>query len=108
MRSASAGGLEDSAGVGPRRHPAEFEVRSFLVVVASPSLEHGADVRQRAAQRLVQKLVPQPAVEAFDEAVLLRLARRDAMPADACSSAQLKIAFEVKSVALVAPTPELP
>jgi len=32
---------------------------------------------------LVQELIPQPGSEAFDEAILLRLARRDVVPADA-------------------------
>src|SRR6185295_6419880 len=34
-------------------------------------------------QRLIQQLVAQPAVEALDETVLLRLAWRDVVPADA-------------------------
>ena len=58
-------------------------MRPLLVVIAPPGLQYGTGVRQRAEQRLVQQLVAQPAVEAFDEAVLLRLARRDVMPADA-------------------------
>jgi hypothetical protein len=41
-------------------------------------LGHGAGVGKRAEQRLVQELVVEPAVEAFDEAVLLLLARRNA------------------------------
>jgi hypothetical protein len=37
-------------------------------------------VRQRAEQRLVQEFIPQPSIEALDEGVLDRLARRDVMP----------------------------
>ena len=58
-------------------------MRSLLVVVAPPGLEHGAGMRQRSEQRLVQQLVAQPAIEALVVAVLLGLARRDVMPADA-------------------------
>ena len=58
-------------------------MRPRFVVVAPPGLQHGAGVRQRAEQRLVEQLVAQPAVEALDEAVLLRLAGRDVVPADA-------------------------
>jgi hypothetical protein len=37
-------------------------------------------VRQRAKQRVVKEFVPQPSIEALDEGVLDRLARRDVMP----------------------------
>ena len=43
----------------------------LLVVITPPGLQYGTGVRQRFEQRLVQQLVAQPAVEAFDEAVLL-------------------------------------
>jgi len=43
-------------------------MRSFFVVVALPSLQYSAGVRQRAEQCLVQQFVAQPAVEALDEA----------------------------------------
>ena len=49
-------------------------MRAHAVVVGSPGVEHGAGLRQRREQRLVQALVPQPADEALDEGVLLRLA----------------------------------
>jgi len=39
---------------------------------------------ERGEQRLVQKLVPQPAIKALHECVLLRLAWCDVVPADAC------------------------
>jgi len=72
-----AGGSVEDAGVGPRRQPAQFRVRPLLVVVPPPGPQHGAGVGQRAEQLLVELLVPDAAVEALDEAVLLRLARRD-------------------------------
>ena len=49
-------------------------MRTLLVVVALPCLQHGTGVGQRPEQRLVEQLVAQPAVEALNEAVLLRLA----------------------------------
>jgi transposase IS66-like protein len=42
----------------------------LLVVITPPGLQYGTGVRQRFEQRLVQQLVAQPAVEAFDEGVL--------------------------------------
>ena len=45
---------------------------------------------QVAEQRLVQELVPHPAVEAFDETVLHRLARRDVVPFDLVLGAPLQ------------------
>src|SRR6202795_432761 len=82
-RSVPAVLAAEGAGVGPRRHPAELRMRSLLVVIVPPGLQHGTSVRQRFEQRLVQQLVAQAAVEALDEAVLLRLAGRDVVPADA-------------------------
>src|SRR5579864_8577161 len=83
MRSVPAGLATKGAGVAPRRHPAELRMRSFLVVIAPPSLERGARMRQRAEQRLVQQFVTQPAVEALDEPILLWFTGRDVVPADA-------------------------
>ncbi len=40
-------------------------------------------MRQRAKQRLVQQLVPEPSVEALDESVLARLPGGDVVPGDA-------------------------
>jgi hypothetical protein len=56
---------------------------SLFVVIAPPGFQDGTGVRQRFEQRLVQQLVAQAAVEALDEAVLLRFAGRDVVPADA-------------------------
>ncbi len=54
---------------------------SALVVVPPPGFENEPGVREGPEQRLVQQLVAQTTVEAFIEAVLLRLARRDVVPA---------------------------
>ena len=58
-------------------------MRTPLVIIASPRLQHSARVRQGSEQCLVQQLVAQASVEALVEAVLLGLAGRDVMPADA-------------------------
>ena len=42
-----------------------------------------AGMIERAEQSLVQQHDPEPAVEALDEGILGRLARRDIMPLDA-------------------------
>ena len=58
----------------------------LLVVITPPGHQYGTGLRQGFNQRLVQLLVAQPAVEAFDEAVLPvlpRFAGRDVMSADA-------------------------
>src|SRR6185437_11842383 len=53
------------------------------VVVLTPGFEHGAGLRQRVEQCLVEQLVPEAAVEALDEGVLDRLAGVDVVPSDA-------------------------
>jgi hypothetical protein len=53
-----------------------------MVVVVAPSAQHRAGMSERREQRLLQARVAQPAIEAFDVAVLLRLAGRDAVPLD--------------------------
>ena len=65
-----------------RRDVSEGRVRTLLIVVLLPCGETGACLAERCEERLVQELVPQPPVEAFDESVLGRLARRDVVPAD--------------------------
>ena len=52
-------------------------MRPFGVVVASPFLELDPRLGKRGEQRLVQELVAQAAIEAFDEGILLRFARLD-------------------------------
>ncbi len=60
------------------------------VVIGDPGCEQIAGMGEVAKQRLVQKLIPHPAVEAFDETVLHRLARRDVMPIDLVLSTPLQ------------------
>jgi hypothetical protein len=40
---------------------------------------------KRSEKRLVEQFIAQTPVEALDESILLRLARRDVMPFDPCS-----------------------
>ena len=56
-------------------------MRAAGVVVHPPRLDEGPGRRQAPEQVLVQALVAQAPVQAFSEAVLLRLAGRDVMPA---------------------------
>lgn len=53
------------------------------VVVYSPCLDELAGMEVASEQVLVETLVPEPSVEAFDKAVLHGLSRRDVMPFDA-------------------------
>jgi len=53
------------------------------VVVDAPDSKHLSDVTQRGEQRLIQKLVAEPAVEALDKGILLRLTGSDLVPFDA-------------------------
>src|SRR3546814_5801629 len=64
------------------RQPANTTMRPHMVVVVAPEPQHRAGMAERHAQRLVEALVTQAAVEALDIAVLLRLARRDVVPLD--------------------------
>ena len=56
-------------------------VRPNFVVIALPAGQHGARLSQRGEQRLVEAFITQPADEALGKRILLRLARRDVMPA---------------------------
>jgi hypothetical protein len=56
--------------------------RPDFVVVPLPSRQHLPRLTHRAEQRPVQAFIAQLAVEAFHESDLLRLARRDVVPAD--------------------------
>ncbi len=58
-------------------------MRSAPVVILLPFFKRVAGVAQCSKQRFVEAFVSQFAVEAFNEAVLLRLSRRDVMPIDA-------------------------
>jgi len=62
---------------------AEFGMRPDRIVVEPPGAEDHPCMAQGGEQRFVETFIPQPAVEAFAEAVLLRLARRDVVPGDA-------------------------
>ncbi len=61
---------------------AQFRVRPDGVVVVLPGVQQSAGLRQRREQGLVEAFVAQAAVEALDEGVVGRLARRDVMPFD--------------------------
>jgi len=61
---------------------ANAAMRTRGVVVRPPCLDDPSCCCQRWKQVLVQALVAQATIKAFDEAVLLRLARRDVMPLD--------------------------
>ncbi len=60
----------------------EGRVRPFGVVVFDPCGDQIASMGDVAKQRLIEKFVPHPAVEAFYEAVLHWLSRRYVMPFD--------------------------
>ena len=59
---------------------AQFRVWPDGIVVLPPSGQHGPCLRHGGKKRLIQALIAQPAVEAFDERILGRFARRDVMP----------------------------
>ena len=58
-------------------------VRSHLVVVAAPAPDDSAGLGHTGKHLLVQALVAEPADEALDKGILLRLAERDVVPQDA-------------------------
>ena len=60
--------------------PAQFRVRPDGPVVLPLGDQHGPCLHHGGKQPLVQALIAQPSVEAFDERILCRLARRDVMP----------------------------
>lgn len=60
----------------------QVRVRSFSVIVLAQCGQRDAGIVQRREQCFIQQLVAQPAVEAVDERVLGRLARRDVVPVD--------------------------
>ena len=57
-------------------------MRALGVVVLDPVGDQGAGVIEAVEQGFVQELVAHAPVEALDEAVLHRFARRDVMPVD--------------------------
>src|SRR5918993_5315150 len=60
-----------------RRAVAERGVRAHLIVVAPPALDHDLCLAQAVEDLAIEQLVPEPGVEALDEAVLPRAARGD-------------------------------
>ena len=74
-------------------------MRTSMIVVADPCADLLPRVVEAEEQRFVQQLIAHTTVEAFAEAVLHRLARRDVVPLDSVLSvAQDRMAFEVNSV----------
>jgi len=68
--------------MGHRRFVAKCGVRPCRVVVGDTVADELAGVIEIEEQALVEELVAHPAVEALDEAVLHRFARRDGVPFD--------------------------
>lgn len=64
---------DDGTELTSKRHPALF---------GAPCFEHGACMRERAKQGLVEQLVAPVADEGFHEGVLHRFAGRDAVRSD--------------------------
>ena len=58
-------------------------MRSDVIVVMPPALERLARAIERVEYLLVQQFISEPAIETFDERVLLRLTGRAVMPGDA-------------------------
>ena len=65
-----------------RCEPVEARVRSVGVVVDPPFFDDLARLLEVGEQMFVEALVAQSAVEALDEAILHRFARRDVVPFD--------------------------
>lgn len=57
-------------------------MRPDIVVIVSPKGQLAPCIVQAVEHSLVQELVAQAAVEAFDDGILLRLSRVDVMPLD--------------------------
>ena len=69
-------------GIDCRRQTADPAMGSDGIEIASPVGERLTGVGQRGEQCLVQEFIPELAVEALDEGILGRLARRDVVPCD--------------------------
>ena len=80
--------------------PVKARVRSVGVVVDPPFFDDLTRVLESIKQMLVEALIPQTAVEAFDKAILHRFTRRDVVPFDATLLLPKRMAFEVNSVPL--------
>ena len=57
-------------------------MRPHIVVVASPVFQCQACLHERGEQGLVQELIPQATIEAFNKGILHRLAGCDLVPAN--------------------------
>ena len=75
-------GLRNPPGSIGGRQPAYPAMRPHVVVVIAPCAQHRSGMAEGCEQRLVQAFVAQATIKALDEAVLLRLARRDVIPLD--------------------------
>src|SRR6266550_6204327 len=71
------------SGVDRRCEIANTAMRPHRVVIVLPDCQYFAGMGKGREQGLVEAFVPQPAVEALDERILLRLSGRDIMPLDA-------------------------
>src|SRR5438067_1550512 len=71
------------SGVDRRCEIANTAMRSHRVVIVLPDYQYFAGMGKGREQGLVEAFVPQPAVEALDERILLRLSGRDVVPLDA-------------------------
>ena len=60
--------------------PAQCRVRPDGIVILPPGDKHGPCLRHGGKKRLIEASIAQPAVEAFDESILGRFARRNVMP----------------------------
>ena len=68
------------------------------IVVDPPFFDAVAGLPIAGEEPFVEALIALPTIEAFHEAVLHRLARRDVVPFDRRSSCHARMAFEVSSV----------
>ena len=73
---------------------------SDTVVIHPPCLKNLPGMAQRGEQGLIEAFVPQPAIEAFNESVLLGLSRRDILPFHTAGLNHSRTAEEVSSVPL--------
>ena len=77
-------------------------MRPDIVIVISPEGQFLAGIREAVEYLLIQAFIPQAAVEAFDQAVLLRLSWVDVMPGDASIACPLEDRRAGKLSAIIA------
>lgn len=78
----------------------QLGVWAHRIVVFPPVSQNLAGMAERREQRLVEAFIPQPAVETFDKAVLLRFPGDDIVHSTFISSAHFRMAWDVNSVPL--------